>query len=291
MQLETGVHRISAEEYQADPCPEPSLSRGAIIHLLDCPAKAFWNHPRLNPDFPKDERDEAKFDQGKATHNLLLEGGNKIFVVEGFDDWKKSAAKEARYEVRGIGKIPLLTKQFDHVSAMIEAARRKIREYSDLGISDMAKEGDAELSYLWQDNFGVWCRVRPDWIKKDRTLIVDYKSTGTSANPDDYSGHINKMDYPTQSVFYRRGVAAVEGTTPDFVFIAQSDEPPYLCSFHGIDVMNEDMAVEKVEVAIKLWAHCLKTGKWPGYANRIYYAEPSPWDLAAWEIKKGELAA
>jgi len=283
-----GRNRMDFETYLADPCPEPSLSRGGIVHLLDSPARAFWNHPRLNPQ-PAEERDESKYDQGTAVHNLLLEGGNNIVVVSGFDNWKKDAAKEARDAARSIGKTALLTKQFDIVSAMVEAATKQIRECEELGITDLPTEGDTELTYIWQDAYDVWCRVRPDWTSKNRKKIVDIKTTGTSANPDEYSGHINRMNYPIQSVLYRRGVHHIEQSNPSFTFVAIEDEPPYLCSFHGIDFVNEDMAHEKIMWAMRKWRECLDTGNWFGYTKRICYAEPKQWDIAAWEMKKSYL--
>jgi len=285
--IKQGSYKISSDDYHNDPCPEPSLSRGTIIDLLDSPARAFYNHPRLNP-VPKEEKDESKFDQGSAAHDLLLEGGKKIFIVSGFDDWKKKDAHEARKAARKSSYIPLLQKQFDLVYAMTEAAKTQIKECSDIGVGDLSAEGEGELSYIWMESNGVWCRCRPDWIKKDRTLILDYKTTGTSVNPDKFSGNINEMGYPIQSVFYRRGVETIEKKKPNFFFVAQEDKPPYFCSFHGIDFQNEDMAQEKVSFSIDLWGKCLKYDKWPGYPKRICYAEPKPWDLAAWEMKKNQ---
>ncbi len=282
-----GSFNISFTDYLADPCPEPSLSRSTIVDLLDSPARAWWNHPRLNPNLPK-EKEKTIFDIGEAAHNLLLEGGRSISVVDGFDDWRKKEAQLLRDTAREDGKIPLLSKQYLEVFAMAETARKAIRKCTELGITDLRAEGDAELSYLWKED-DIWCRCRPDWIKKDRSLILDIKTTGTSVNPDYFSGHINKMGYGIQSVFYRRGVKAVEGIEPIFVIMAQETEPPYFCSFHGLDLQNEDMAVQKVEWAIKRWRECLSTGEWPAYPHRVCYAEPKPWEMAEWEMKRYQI--
>jgi hypothetical protein len=96
------------------------------------------------------------------------------------------------------------------------------------------------------------------------------------------------MGYGIQDVFYKRGVKAVEGKEPNFVIMAQEVEPPYFCSFHGLDLQNEDMAVQKVRWAIDQWHECLTTGEWEGYPNRVCYAEPKPWELMEWEAKKYE---
>ncbi len=292
-----GSFKISFADYLADCCPEPSLSRGTIVDLLDSPARAWWNHPKLNPN-PPEEDEEEKFDIGKATHSLLLEGNDVAVMVDPCDylgpkggipkGWTTDIIREARDTIRSQGKIPLLPKQYRNVFFMAETAKKAIRKCTELGITDLHAEGDSELSYLWQED-DIWCRCRPDWIKKDRSLILDIKTTGTSVNPDIFSGHINKMGYGIQSVFYRRGVKAVEGVEPKFVIMAQETEPPYFCSFHGLDLQNEDMAAQKVEWAIKRWRECLSTGDWPAYPHRVCYAEPKPWEMAEWEIKKFQM--
>jgi hypothetical protein len=289
--MEEGIHKIVADVYHADPCPVPSLSRGTIIDLLDSPARAFYNHPRLNS--PHDlEGDESKFDQGSAAHDLLLEGGKKIFVVPGFDDWKKKAAQDSRSETRKIGLIPLLQKQFDLASAMTEAAKVQIRQCSELGVDDLSEEGLAEMTYIFNDA-GTWERCLVDWISFNQELILDYKTTKMSANPTAFSRHISNMKYQIQHAWYRhvvRGAAKME-QYPSFVWVVQEEEPPYLCSFFGLDLAHEDMAQQQIQRGIKLWRKCMKSGKWPGYPTRICYAEAPPWTLAEWEIKKGELDA
>ena len=281
-----GSYKIDFPTYLSDPCLLPSLSRSTIIDLLDSPARAFWNHPRLNLT-PPEEKEKTIFDIGSATHNLLLEGDDSIFVVEGFDDWKKKEAQEARKVAREVGKIPLLEKQYADVCMMAAAANSAIMDCTELGIKDLRDEGDSELTYIWQESNGIWCRIRVDWIRKNRDLILDYKTTATNVNPSIFSGHINKLGYGIQSVFYRRGVKAVEDKEPNFVIMAQEIEPPYFCSFHGLDMQNEDMAEQKVKWAINKWGECLATGNWDGYPNRICYAEPKPWELAEWEMKRG----
>lgn len=284
--MNKGCYKMSMEDYLKDPCDTPSLSRSTIVDLLDSPKRAYYNHPRLNPTLKVDFN--PKFDIGTADHDLLFEGGKNIVIVDGFDNWKKAAAQKAREEANAEGKTALLRKEYEIIEEKTEAARRQIRECTELGIDDLSLDGDAELTYIWQEK-GVWLRIRPDWISKDRTLILDKKNTATSVNPLVYSNHIAKMGYPIQWSLYRRGVNVVEGTRPDFVFMAQENTPPYLCSFHSLDLMLADMADQKVDAGIKIWRKCIKTGKWPGYPNRVCYAEGKPWDFAEWEIKKSQM--
>ena len=279
-----GKYNIPFADYLADPCECPSLSRSTIIDLLDSPARSWWNHPRLNPQPPEPET-ETKFDIGTAAHDLLLCGGDSIFVVTGFDDWRKKEAQEARKAAREMGKTPLLEKQYEQVCMMSAVANSAIMDCSELGIKDLRVEGDSEVTYIWMEN-GIWCRIRVDWIRAAKDLILDVKTTATCVNPLIFSGHINKMGYGIQSAFYRRGVKAIEGKEPKFIIMAQETTAPYFCSFHGLDMESEDQAQQKIETAIAKWKECLSTGKWEGYPKRVCYSELRPFDRMEWEIKK-----
>jgi hypothetical protein len=276
--LSEGVYKISSEEYHADPVIEPSLSRGIIMDLLfKSPAHARINHPWLNPDC-KPEVDK-KFDPGQVAHGLFLEGIDKAVVLD-FDDWRKKEAKEQRDQARADGKIPLLTHQYETVEAMVQAAKVALNESELAGIFD---DGDAEMTYVWKEG-PVWCRVLVDKISKSREFILDYKTTGTSANPEDFIRQILNHGYDIQAVFYSLGVMAIEKVTPKFIFLVQEDQPPYLCSFIALSPAFMEMANQKVIRGMDLWRTCMATGEWPGYSNRIAWIEPPPWALA-WEMR------
>lgn len=277
-ELREGVHRMSNEMYHKDLlCPVPSLSRSTIKDLFfKTPAHARWNHPRLNPDLKREER--SIFDIGSAAHSLLLEGVDKTFVVNA-DSWRTKAAQESRDQALETGKIPLLIGQYTEITEMIGIAGKSLID-SELNIS--ITDGESELSYFWQED-ETWFRVRTDWISDNRKIILDYKTTGQSANPNDFKQIVNN-GLDIQDSLYRRGVRAIEGTDPDFYFMVQETFPPYLCSFIGLPPQYKDLGKRKVEHGIKLWNQCLKSGIWPGYPHQVCYVDPRPWDLEKMEI-------
>ncbi len=279
-----GAYVIPFPDYLADPAPEPSLSRSTIIDILDCPARAWHNHPKLNPQPPEQENSTA-FDIGSACHSLLLEGGDAIFVVEGFDDWRKKEAQQARDAARSVGKVPLLEKQYAEVCMMSAATNSAIMDCTELGIKDLRADGDAELSYIWSEG-ATWMRCRPDWISKDRKVCLDLKTTGKSADPEQFGRHIADMGYDVQESLYRRGIKAVEGIDPAFIFVVIEDEPPYLCSFVSLSSEFQDMGDQKVKKGIKLWRECMTTGQWPAYQKRVYCVDAPAWSLTSWEMQK-----
>ena len=278
--MKPGCHHIPENEYHADPCPVPSLSRSTIKDILDCPLKAWMNHPRLNPRYQPKQR--AIFDIGHIAHSLFLEGIDKAVSINA-EDWRKNATKGEADEARKAGKIPLLKAQYEGVRIMAEEANRQLAA-SELGIQSIHEEGDSELSYIWKER-DVWMRVRPDWIRKDRKLILDYKTTSSSARPEEYARIITSTALEIQDSFYRRGVYNIERVLPDFVFMVQEVSSPYLCTFIKLDTLFKEMGEQKVTKGIRLWSSCLKSDIWPGYSKKICSVEPKPWALASWEMQ------
>lgn len=283
-----GVYKLTSEEYHKDPTVEPLLSRSVIKDLLfRSPAHAWFNHPRLNPHFKSDDG-AGKFDVGLVSHDLLLEGLDRCCIIDA-EDWRTKVAKEAREITRLEGKIPLLKYQYEEALVMVKAAEEQIYACKELKVTNLKTDGDSELSYIWEEE-GLWLKVRPDWISKDRTLIVDYKSTGASANPSDLARHIISMGYDIQNALYVRGVKAIEKTNPAFIFIFQETDEPYLCSFVGLPPDFLAMANQKVDYGIFLWGNCLSKNEWPGYPNKVAWINTPPWALASWEYKAQEIS-
>lgn len=280
--MNTGSYRISEEEYHADPCEYPSLSRGIIKDLvMSCPARAWVNHPKLNPNYKAKEREI--FDLGHAAHALFLQGIDNAWIIDA-PDWKKKETKEARDRARDAGKYPILIDKYKDIKAMVEVANEQIWNYLGLTIED----GESEVSYIWKEG-ELWMRIRLDWITRKNRLILDYKTTGASSNPEEYSNIAGNTGLDIQDAFYRRGVYAVEKEEYDFIFMVQECQPPYICSFIRLDEMFKDMGEQKVAKGIRLWEKCLKANHWPGYTEHIYTIEPKPWALASWEQRQASL--
>lgn len=280
-----GVYELSMEEYQADPCLEPSLSRGVIKNLLyRSPAHAKHEHPRLNPIY-KDEQN-SKFDVGTVAHALLLQGEDGVEVIDA-DDWRTKAAKEQRDKAREDGKTPLLLHQYESVGEMVKSAEVQIASCKDLGAILLCVDGKPEQSYIWSED--VWIRTRPDWISNDFKIVLDYKTTEASANPEDYARIIISNGLDIQAALYSRGVKAIHGVDPKFIFVVQEVAEPYLCSFISLSPQFLNMANQKCDYGIFLFKKCLSEDEWPAYPNRVCYLEPPAWALNSWEVRAAEV--
>lgn len=278
---------VSAQEYHADPCVTPSLS-ASIAHILctGSPAHARMAHPRLNPDYRSKET--AHFDLGTAAHALLLEGRDAVAVIDA-DDWRTKAAKEARDEAREAGKIPLLEAQFYDVRAMVGSAHEQLARFD--GIVPFFVDGKPEQPIAWQEKGGVRCRSLIDWLHDDYRTIDDYKTTSRSANPEQWTRSLFSFGGDIQAAFYRRGVKAVFGREPEFRFVVQETFPPYALSVIGVGPDVLLMADKKIDYALSVWKRCLEDDHWPGYPQRVCYAELPAWEEYRWLEREEREAA
>lgn len=273
-----GVYELSMDEYQADPCVKPSLSSGIAHRLVtQSPLHAWFAHPKLNPNYKSEEA--TQFDLGACAHALLLEGEESIAVIDA-DDWRTKTAKDERAKARFEGKIPVLAHKMDACRSMAAVARKALLECPELSID--LSTGDAERVLVWREG-DVWCRARPDWMSSDRAVLLDYKSTSGSAEPNAWiRSQMTPMGYDMQYIHYRRGNEMTGGPRgAQFVFLVQENYEPYACSFVGVSPAKHELADRKRDFAVALWQSCMKTKKWSGYPNDIAYADPAAWEIDA----------
>jgi hypothetical protein len=267
---------LPEEVYHGDSFPAPVLSCGVIKDLiLKSPQHAFINHPALNPQ--GEEEVEDKFDIGRTAHAMLLEGNDKVAVID-MDSWRTNEAKAMREQARAVGLIPLLRKDYTKVCEMVDAARFYLSK-SELAINDLQAEGKSEQTFVWQDE-GIWVKIRPDWMPNDGAYILDYKTTAKSANPEDIARHILSMGYDVQDALYKLGVYLLTGKQAKFVFMFQETSEPFLCSFVSLEPAFADVGYAKVMRGMEIWRQCLETNVWPGYPSMICHVEAPPYALA-----------
>jgi len=285
--------------YLADPCPEPSLSSGAAHRIVTRSPMHVWNdHPRLGG---RTQIDSNASDIGTLAHDLLLGGEGKICVINPADypskptkdnpegnipnGWTNNAIRAARDEARSNGLTPILIGEMVGARRMVEAAHEFIATSELAGVF---RDGAGETTMIWQEG-DTWFRARPDWLNHEERIMLHYKTTRASASPEPFiRGILTGSGYDTSLAFYRRGFEALT-KQQDFlhVILVQEQQAPYACSLITLDPASWAIADQKVQQAVLLWAHSMKTGQWPAYDSRIHFAAPTPWALAAAEEVAG----
>lgn len=282
---EPGLYNIPAAVYHSDPCPAPSLSASVARTLLKkSPRHAWFNHPRLNPDF--EQENKKVFDLPSAVHALFLERSGADIVIVEADSWRGKDAKDAREGAYAAGKIPLLTHEHEQSAAIVKAIDAQLPFHPEA--AGAFREGKAEQTLVWQEA-GVWLRIRTDWLTPPK-VVWDLKVTGIDG-PDAFQRHAFDMGYDLRVGFYRRGVRAVLGIDdPQYRFLMVEKNPPHAIFVTALTPASLMIADAKAHRAIELWRECLKTDCWPGYPNETCYVDPPAWEEAAWENQKQRYA-
>lgn len=272
MSLKPGIHQISMQEYLS----LKALSSGLCNTLLQCsPA-----HAKCEQDNRQDDATEAS-DTGTAIHDGLLEGMDRIQPIDALD-WRTKIAKELRDQARAEGKIPMLAIKVEAVRKAVEAAKAFVAGSEIAGVFD---SGKAEQTIIWQENEALFCKMRADWLTDDHSLMLHVKTTQGSAQPESFiRNQLVPMGYDVAAMFYERGAGlTLASAPPRSVFLVIEQAPPFGCSLVGLSPAMQELASAKVERAIRTWAQCSASGKWPGYPSRIAYAEPTNWQMAEHE--------
>lgn len=271
---------ILADDYHADPCPEPSLSSSVGRLLLNrSPLHAWHSHPRLNPEF--DSSDESRgADIGKSVHRIVLGKGGDIVEIEA-NNFMTKAAKEERDAAYAAGRIPLLTKDMKVVSDMAKAALDYLKTFVPGLLGDGCL---SEAVLAWQEG-DAWCRSMIDRMTADGLNVLDIKTTATTARADLVARHVFDMGYHFQAAFYERGLNQL---LPEhigrrrFLFLFQENEPPFACQLIRLDEAAMTIARKQVMAAIALWQRCIAAGDWPGYPPGVQTVTMPEWQQRAW---------
>ncbi len=278
-----------------------AVNAGTLRTLLDrCPAAARYESP-WNPSRRRD--DTAATDAGSIAHAILLEGsedGCQVFNPADYPNakgggtasgWTNNAIREARDACRASGRIPILADDMHEVRTMVASGRAFIESLAArepaIWKAFQPNGGRSEVTLVWQEGETL-CKARTDRFANDNAIIVDYKSSSMSVEPDRWGRtQLVSMGYYMSASWYRRGVRALTGVDPDYVFLCGELSPPYLHSLIGVDPAGLALGDEKCGAALREWQKCTASGEWPGYPARVCYVETPVWERARWDERNG----
>jgi hypothetical protein len=263
------VRDLPHEAYLAHPAL--SASGAKVLVQPGGPARYAWE--RNNPRPPSDA-----MDLGSAAHHAVLGVGPELVIVEA-RDWKTNAAKAAREEARAAGKVPILTGDMVRVADMAAA----LRAHPIASRLLHPQAGEAEVSLFYRDpEYDVDRRARVDFLRRPddtgRLILVDYKSTN-SADPAAIDRAIGNYAYHLSAAWYRDLIIGLGlARTVPVVLIFQETTAPYLVHVVELDDLWLSIGADLAARALRTYADCTATGRWPGY-EEITVSSPPPWLL------------
>ena len=278
--MENGIYfGISNEDYHAG----PGISKSGLDIIHQQSPLHYWA-AYIDPE--REPREEtAAFRLGNAIHAAVLEPGefDHRYALIPEDAPRRptvtqiNAKKPSDDTLYAIGwwndfdakneNVTILSPEEWSVAQKIGANAR---------LHPLAKsifnEGDAELSVFWTDpETEVLCKCRPDWLisPNPKHVILDLKSTA-DASPDGFMRSAYNYGYHRAAAWYLDGVEAATGDRPDaFMFLAVEKKAPFAVAYYYADEAMIELGRRECRAALRTYANCLSSGKWPGYPEMV----------------------
>jgi len=271
----------SSSLYHSDP-NGPSLSASMAGTLLNKSAYHAWlTHPKKGA-----LRFEATkpMNAGTLLHALVLgKGIEGVEIIDGFANYKKKDAQEARDAAVDAGKTPMLRHEYEDAALVAKDVRESLEDlgYALTGISE------AVVTWYEQSEYGpVKCRAMMDHLRLDLCAVWDFK-TSNSAHPRAIQSHIMEYGYDIQESAYRSALRKlVPGSAgrESFTFLFCETMPPGSprralitpCRLNGT---FRAIGENRWRRAVELWAKCNRDDLWPAYTESCIEIEPPTWAL------------
>jgi exodeoxyribonuclease VIII len=261
------VFDMSNADYHG--CKE-AISNSGLNDFGQSPAHYFGRH--LDPNRPPQKKRPGQL-EGTLAHCALFEPdqfGRRYSVgpdvSKNTNAWKAFAA-----ECEADKREAITQDQFD--VAHHQARQARLIPSVGKGLST----GFPEVSVFWiDDETGVRCRCRPDWVHPMRTpdgregvILFDGK-TYTSAQPEDFGRQVMRKYYDRQAAFYSDGYEAATGVEVlAFIFIGMETEWPYLASAMPLKPEDVQRGRDSYRELLPRYAKCYEASTWPSYADDL----------------------
>ena len=259
-----GIYTVPAEVYhRAQFLPGSSLSStGAYKLATDCPAAFAYDR--------ENKVHKRVFDIGTAGHLMVLEPhlfDQQVVIIQGktkdgkpSNGYASEDAQRQRDEAYAAGKTPLLPHERDLLAPM-----REVLLAHPIAKNALAGKVEVERTLIWQDQeFGVWCRARPDILPKSRRWVANYK-TAASAHPDDIRKSLWNQGYAQRAAWEVEAVARVIGTIPSYMLIVQEKAPPFRVTVARIAAEALTQVDPLNRKARGIFAWCTENNTWPDH--------------------------
>lgn len=277
---EPGIYDMSVAWYHQQCCDGPSISSSGVRAILRSPAE-YWRTSALNPNrVEEDPADNKAFILGRAAHHLLLgeREFSRHFVVSPYPDFRTKAAQAWRDDEFAAGRTVLTSTQIEQIKGMAGLLPWQ-KGMTNCGLANTplvakggALSGEIERSLIFKVG-EVWVKSRPDAIPGDSNDFSDLKTVSprSAAGIDDRALSLAVYDhgYHVQGAVVGMGAKEVLGRQMEgFHLVFVDTGNVHAVSIKTLDEADIIRGERGVYAGIATFAHCLKTGIWPGPTAR-----------------------
>lgn len=258
--------------------PAGALSNAAY-HALDAVGKSDLDKIARSPMHWKYAvREETPAMRiGSAVHCAVLEPERFAadYVTAPECDKRTKAGKEAfaEFEAANADKTVLSLEDAQLCTRIALAVQAHPRAGAWL------RNGHPEVSALWKDEeFGVRCRARFDWMTPDGGL-VDLKTT-QDASAGAFARSCASFRYHVQAAWYLDAYHQASGYLPlGFLFLAVEKTAPYGIALYELDADAVELGRQLARRDLARYAAARDMECWPGYPTEIQSLSLPKWAL------------
>ena len=134
--------------------------------------------------------------------------------------------------------------------------------------SQLLSGGDAQVSMFWEAENGVMIKGRPDYMREDWSVFVDYKTT-TRADWFKWRWIAKDTGADTQAAIAVDGARVLGEGSYDFIFVVQERKPPYAVAVYESPPAMLESGRAKYRMAIPLYKEYWEDGICRGYPDEV----------------------
>lgn len=237
---------------------DPAL-RHSVLHRMSISAL------HLKTSLEEGDSDSSALTLGRVFHTLVLQPELEKATVVVVDASTRGTNIYKAAALANPGKDLALRHEMENLKRMRDRFHGK-------AINRGLLAGAAfESTVFWEDRrTGIYCKARPD-IYHQAGVLIDIKTTERMLW---FLRDAENLGYFNQLAYYADGVAAVTGRAPQTVLLVAVEKTGARDS--KIFDVTPKLAKARRENALYLdkYAQCLKTDRWPGYAEQIEEVAP-----------------
>lgn len=220
---------------------------------------------------PKEETEAMTF--GSAYHTYILEPEkfeSEYFIYDPNKRPEPTKTMASNLNKDWKNNIYLQNKNVIDIEDFKKIQSMKDRLYSHIYARSLINKGIAEQSYFMNcktfEDREINIKIRPDYIKEKKRLIVDLKTT-SDASELGFQKNAANYDYHIQAALYVDMIEKFynDGMSWSFIFIAQEKSAPYAFGIYEASPQFIAQGRYEYEQLILLYQQCKDNDKYPGY--------------------------
>lgn len=203
----------------------------------------------------------TSMDVGTAIHYALLERErfNKLYVVK-----PKFAGTGARTREK-----EWVQKQCDDAVIVTSNTADKIEETLSFleespFIKDTLKNGVAEVyGHAWDDELGVMWLCKFDYVRSDKDVIIELKTTSSSVDPEKWQWSTRDFAYHIQAWIYHRVYRLITGQAPNFFMCVCELVNPWGVVPYTLSQSEYQGTTSEIRFLLDHFSICKSQNTWP----------------------------